>query len=202
VIRAFAAIALPEAVRFDLMLLQQGLPVPRPVAPENLHLTLVFLGEVPEPSLADADLAFRRIRAPGFEVALKGLGLFGGGKPRAVYCGAADNPALRHLQAKTAAAARAAGLEIEARRYVPHVTLARLAPGRIDRTRLERFVASRGDYAAPRFEVGDFRLFRSRLSSAGASYEELARYPLGPAGVAAERAPDAWDEPADSRRRP
>lgn len=181
-IRAFAAIALPEAVRFDLMLLQQGLPVPRPVAPESLHLTLVFLGELPEPALADADLALGRIRAPGFEVALKGLGLFGGARPRAVYVGAAENPDLRHLQAKTAAAARAAGLAIEARRFVPHVTLARLAPGRLDRTRLERFVAARGDYAAPRFEAADFRLYRSRLAAAGASYDELARYPLGRPG--------------------
>ena len=125
-IRAFAALALPEPVRFDLMLVQQGLPVPRPVPPENLHLTLVFLGEVAEPRLDDVDLAFRQLRAPGFELALAGLGLFGGSRPRVVYVGARDSPALRHLQAKVETAARGAGLDLPARRFVPHVTLARL----------------------------------------------------------------------------
>jgi 2'-5' RNA ligase len=177
-IRAFVALALPEAVRFDLMLLQNGLPLPRPVPPENLHLTLVFLGELPEPVISDLDLAFGRIRAPGFEVALSGLDAFGGAKPRAVYVGTSANPALLHLQSKVAAAARASGVEIESRRFVPHVTLARLRPGDVDRQRLGQALALRGGYAAPRFRAEDFRLFRSWLGSGGSAYQELARYAL------------------------
>jgi RNA 2',3'-cyclic 3'-phosphodiesterase len=178
VIRAFAAIALPEAVRFDLMLLQQGLPLPRPIPQENLHLTLVFLGELPDPVLADVDLAFRAVRAPGFEVALAGVGMFGGAKPRAVYAGVAASPALGHLQAKLEAAARGAGVEIASRRFVPHVTLARLSERLEGRERLERAVAGRASYGAPAFRVQDFRLFRSHLTRNGSIYEELAAYPL------------------------
>jgi RNA 2',3'-cyclic 3'-phosphodiesterase len=178
VIRAFVAIALPDPVRLDLMIVQHGLPVPRPVPPENLHLTLLFLGEVPEPVLADADLAFRRIRVPRLHVAPAGLGLFGGARPRVVFCGVAEATGLRHLHSKVAGAARGAGIAPEARRYVPHVTLARVAPERVDRQRLEQFVAARTGYAAPPFEAEDFRLYHSRLASAGAAYEELARYPL------------------------
>ncbi len=177
-IRAFAAIALPEAVRFDLMLLQSGLPIPRPVPAENLHLTLLFLGELPEPVVADIDLALGRLRPPAFDLTLRGLDLFGGARARSVHIGAAANPALAHLQAKVAAAARAAGVEIESRRFVPHVTLARLRPGEADRQRLERAIAARGDYAAPPFRVEDFRLYRSRLGAERSTYEELARYPL------------------------
>ncbi len=177
-IRAFAAIALPEEVRFDLMLLQSGLPLPRPVPAENLHLTLQFLGELPEPVIADLDLAFGGIRAPGFEVALAGLDAFGGLKPRSVHIGTAPSPALMHLQAKVASAARSAGVEIESRRFVPHVTLARLRPGEVDRPRLGQALALRGGYAAPRFRAADFRLYRSWLGGGGSSYEELARYEL------------------------
>jgi RNA 2',3'-cyclic 3'-phosphodiesterase len=178
VIRAFAAIALPEAVRFDLSLVQHGLPVPRPVPPENLHVTVVFLGELPEPVVEDLDLALGKLRAPGFEVAIAGLGMFGGSKPRTVYAGVADNPALHHLHGKVRAAAERAGCAPEARRYVPHVTLARLSGRPVDRQRLERAVAARAGYAAPRFVAGDFRLYRSRLGAGGAAYEELARYRL------------------------
>jgi RNA 2',3'-cyclic 3'-phosphodiesterase len=178
VIRAFAALALPEPVRFDLMLLQQGLPVPRAVPPENLHLTLVFLGEVPERRLEDIDSAFRQVRAPRFELVIAGLGLFGGSKPRAVYAGAAETPPLRHLQSKVETAARGAGFDAPARRFVPHVTLARLPERMTERPRLEVAVAQRGGYASPRFPVEDFRLYRSHLAASGAAYEELAAYPL------------------------
>ena len=180
-IRAFVALALPEALRFELMLLQNGLPLPRPIPPENLHLTLVFLGEQPEPVIADLHLALERLRAPGFEVALSGLDAFGGTRPRVVHVGVAANPALAHLQAKVASAARAAGIAVEGRRYVPHVTLARLRPGEVDAGRFGRALAARGAFAAPRFRADDFRLFRSRLGGGGAAYEELARYPLEPA---------------------
>ena len=93
--------------------------------------------------------------------------------------GAAANPGLNHLQAKVETAARSAGLALPGRRFVPHVTLARLPERFPERGRLEQAIAGRGAYAAPRFAVEDFRLFRSHLGGEGASYEELARYPLG-----------------------
>lgn len=178
-IRVFAAIALPDPVRFDLSLVQGGLPVPRAVPPESLHLTLVFLGELAEPVVADVDAAFTAVRAPGFTLVPRGLGLFGGAKPRLVYAGVGDSPALRHLQAKVETAARSAGVAVPARRFQPHVTLARLPERGLDRQRLEVFVAARAGYAGPDFRVEDFRLYRSHLTSAGSVYEELARYPLG-----------------------
>jgi len=177
-IRAFTAIALPEEQRFELMLLQQGLPVPRAVAPEALHLTLSFLGEVEEAALAEAHEAFQRIEAPGFALALRGLGMFGGAAPRAVWAGVTESAPLTHLQERVERAARWAGLDLPHRRFVPHVTLARVNAARIDRARLERFVAARAGFATPTFEVEDFRLFRSHLGRGGAQYEELARYPL------------------------
>ena len=62
---------------------------------------------------------------------------------------------------------------------MPHVTLARLPERLAGRGGSRQAVAARGGYAAPRFTVEDFRLYRSRLAASGASYEELARYPLG-----------------------
>lgn len=177
-IRAFAALALPEAVRFDLMLVQSGLPLPRPIPPENLHVTLVFLGELPEPMLADVDAAFTRVRAAPFELALAGLGMFGGAKARSVHAEIAPSPALHQLQAKVETAARGAGVGLAGRRYAPHVTLARLSARFAERPRLEAAVATRFAYRSDPFAVEDFRLYRSWLSPNGSSYAELARYPL------------------------
>ncbi len=182
-IRAFAALALPETLRFELMLIGQGLPVPRPVPPENLHLTLAFLGEIPEPLLEEVDLAFRQLRAPGFDLTLSGLGLFGGRKPRIAYIGAADSPGLRHLQSKVETAARSVGVALPAHRFVPHVTLARLPERHAANGRLEAEVAARTATRLPGFPVEDFRLYRSRLAASGARYEELACYPLVAAPV-------------------
>ena len=81
------------------------------------------------------------------------------------YAGVAENPALRHLQAKVETAARGAGMDEPARRYAPHVTLARLPERGVDRGRLERAVAGRPGPVAPGFRVEDFRLYRSRLGA-------------------------------------
>ena len=182
-IRAFAALALPEPLRFDLMLVQSGLPLPRPVPPENLHLTLVFLGEIPEPTLADVDAAFGQVRAPAFELALAGLGMFGGARARSVHAEVAPSPPLLQLQSKLETAARSAGVPIPGRRFAPHVTLARLPERFPDRARLEAAVAARGGYRSAPFAVEDFRLFRSWLSPGGSTYAELARYRLSQAGA-------------------
>lgn len=177
-IRAFAALALPESVRFDLMLVQSGLPVPRPVPLENLHLTLVFLGELAETTLSDADLAFGKIRVPPFELTLGSLGMFGGARARNVHSEAVASAGLLQLQAKVETAARSAGISVPGRRFAPHVTLARLPERFGDRPRLEAAVAARSGYRSAPFAVEDFRLYRSWLAPGGSSYEELARYPL------------------------
>lgn len=177
-IRAFAALALPEALRFDLMLVQAGLPLPRPVPPENLHLTLVFLGEIPETTLADVDAAFGKVRVPPFELALAGLGMFGGAKARSVHAEVVASQPLLHLQSKAETAARSAGVAVASRRFAPHVTLARLPERFAERGRLEAAVAARSGYRAAPFPVEDFRLFRSWPGPAGSTYAELAVYPL------------------------
>ncbi|MCX7643737.1 MAG: RNA 2',3'-cyclic phosphodiesterase [Rhodobacteraceae bacterium] len=178
-IRCFAAIDLPGPVRDRLAMLSQLLPLPRRLPPENLHLTLAFLGEIPEPVAEEAHLSFAAIRAEPFALELRGLGLFGGGKPRLAYAGVAPEPRLDRLQAKVEAAARRAGAPVEARRFVPHVTLARFRPGEVEPARLEHAILAVGNFAAGPFPVESFALFRSRLGRGGSHYEELARYPLG-----------------------
>lgn len=179
-IRCFAAIGIPARVREDLARLQDGLPLPKPADPEGFHLTLAFLGDIAEPAAEEAHLALAALRAPGFALALEGVALFGGARPRVAYAAVAPAPGLIALQAKVAAALRRAGFALEARRFTPHVTLGRLRGGRAEAERIERAVAGAAGFRAGPWPVEAFGLWRSDPAPGGRIYEEVTRYPLAP----------------------
>ena len=178
-IRAFLGIDLPPAIRGALQVQQFLLPLPRQVEPEDLHLTLVFLGDCPEPILEAAHEGFEALREREFPLALQGLGLFGKGRPHCAWAGVAPSPPLMHLQAKTETIARRAGCPVDARKFTPHVSLGRFpvpAPDGI--LRLERAVAQGAGFRTDPWPVTDLVLWQSHLSAKGPRYQVLARYPL------------------------
>ena len=178
-IRAFLGIDLPPAVRGALQVQQFLLPLPRKVEPENLHLTLVFLGDCPEPALEAAHEGFEALRERAFPLSLQGLGLFGKDKPRVAWAGVAPSPALIRLQARVETIARRAGCPVDGRKFVPHVTLGRFQPPPpADAMRLERAVAQGATFRTEPWEVTELVLWRSHLTGKGSHYEALARYPL------------------------
>ena len=178
-IRAFLGIELPLAVRGALQVQQFLLPLPRKVDPEALHLTLVFLGDCPEPALEAAHEGFEALKEARFSLSLQGLGLFGKEKPRAAWAGVVPSPELLHLQAKVETIARRAGCPLDARKFIPHVTLGRFQPpAPPDAMRLERAVAMGAGFRTEPWEVTDLTLWRSHLTGKGSHYEVLARYPL------------------------
>ena len=180
-IRAFVGLAVPPDVTIKLHGAQAGLPSGRPVPPENFHITLAFLGEQPAPVLEDVHYELEGIRAPAFELTVRGMGLFGGGKPTALYAVVTPCAGLSHLREKVLQAARGAGLELPYERFVPHVTLARFGQGLKGEAAAEMhaFVATRLSLAAGPFDAEEFVLYLSRLRKPGASYEPMMRYPLG-----------------------
>jgi 2'-5' RNA ligase len=92
---------------------------------DNLHLTLVFIGEVPE-SRAQAlfDITDALVFEP-FELLISGLGSFRRDRGSIVWCGIEGGDRLQSLYENLAGRVRNAGFDIEARRYTPHLTLAR-----------------------------------------------------------------------------
>ncbi|MDH3230199.1 MAG: RNA 2',3'-cyclic phosphodiesterase [Alphaproteobacteria bacterium] len=176
-IRLFVAIPLPETVRTQLTLLQSGLQGARWIKPENIHMTLRFIGEIPNDIAGDIDLALAGINAPGFALHLGGIGNFARGKhPHALWVGIAPSKPLAHLQAKIESALVRAGLAAETRKFSPHVTIARLRD--IRKGRVEDWVTAHGAFRSEPFVVERFVLFSSFLSSSGAIYTPEAEYPL------------------------
>ena len=177
-IRAFVALPLPESLCERLAIVAGTLPLRRVVAPENMHLTLAFMGEQPEPVIEEVHMALSRLRAPAFSITLAGLGTFGGPRPRNIHVCVVNEPGLDHLQRKVGDAVRGAGIEMPARRFVPHVTLARPGSGRLDMPRLERALAAAMHFTAGPVEMREFALFRAHLGARRADYEILASYAL------------------------
>jgi 2'-5' RNA ligase len=178
-IRAFLGIDLPPQIRGTLQVQQFLLPLPRKIEPENLHLTLVFLGDCPEPALEAAHEGFTALREPGFDLALQGLGLFGKAKPHAAWAGVAPSPPLLHLQTKVETIARRAGCPVPARKFTPHVTLGQFKPPDfVETARLERAIAMGAGFRTGPWPVAELTLWQSHLTGKTPRYDVLARYPL------------------------
>lgn len=195
--RLFVAVALPDAVREEVRRRvaaeRRRLPAARWTPPENLHLTLVFLGQVDEGTVAglERELAAACAPHPPLTLRLAGAGCFppppprGKARPARVGWLAIEveegSERLAALQADAAAAAhRAADFPAEDRPFSPHLTLVRpRQPWREEAiaTFTEVFSPPAGDA----FVVDHARLVASELGRGpgGSSlYREVARFPL------------------------
>ncbi|HKK08374.1 MAG TPA: RNA 2',3'-cyclic phosphodiesterase [Gemmatimonadota bacterium] len=175
--RLFVAINLPEAVRrliYDgtARLRETEMPA-RWVAPERIHLTLKFLGDVRDERREDAVAALREAAsgyAP-FDLALEGVGAFPSlRRPRVVWLGIAATLPLRALKHDVEHAYAQLGFERESRAFHPHLTLGRAR----DRAEAGEFRALERLAGQIRvqggFRVEGVELMRSRLGRGGAEY--------------------------------
>ncbi len=185
--RCFVAIELPEQVKRSLARLQEefahlGRAV-RWVRPEAMHLTLKFLGEVPDNRLTAICQAVTNAASvcEPFEFAVRSAGCFPPrGGVRVVWAGV-DEPTglLADCQQRCEEAFAELGFDKESRPYVPHLTLGRVKDVR--RTgNLREGVADRADFEAGIVSVEQLVLFESRLSPQGAQYTPLHHATLSP----------------------
>jgi 2'-5' RNA ligase len=195
--RLFLALNLPPEERARLHreaapLRAAALPV-RWVAPDALHLTLNFLGEVAEGRAAEVESAMERVaqRFPPFELRLRRLGAFPNfGRARVVWVGVDAPPELGRLQAALTAGLAGLGFPPEDRPYSPHLTLGRAQSGaRPPELRPLERLAGEFRYEAA-VEVRTVDLMRSHLGGGGARYERLRAAPLHGASAGPEGAGD------------
>ena len=179
-VRLFAGIALPADVRERLGGLCGSLAGARWVAAENMHVTLRFIGDVDPAAGDDVHAALSAVEAPAFALRLAGIGCFGSGRRvRAIWAGIEKSPSLDHLADKVESAIARAGFEPEGRKFMGHVTLARLKA--VPAAKIVGYLESHGAFAAGPFSVESFALFRSDLSKDGPVYERVSDYALAAA---------------------
>lgn len=190
--RLFTALEIPPPVAGDLSALRGGLPGARWIDAENYHITLRFIGDIDDAMAHDVALTLAAIRRPPFQVALDRLSSFGGDKPRSVVVRARPDPVLIELQAEQERLLRRIGVPPEPRKFVPHVTLARLRGA--SSSAVAAYLGTRGYFPPLSFEAARFVLFSSRDSVGGGPYVVEAEYPLrGRGAPAASAEAAAWE---------
>lgn len=178
--RLFTGLEVPYDVQIALSLKRGGLLGARWIDPENYHITLCFIGDV-DNHVAD-EVSYELDRAANletFRIRLSNLGTFGGDKPRALYAGVENNEALQRLQATHERILRRVGLAPDARKFVPHVSLARLRGA--SAIEVADFIHHMGHFAPLEFTVRRFVLFSSKNSVGGGPYLVEQSYALAAA---------------------
>ena len=167
--RLFVAIDLPAPQRQDLETISIGLPKDtRWTLPEQLHLTLRFIGEVDDRLFLLIRKALADISFKPFILLINGLGCFPSRRqPKILWAGLEENPDLAQLQRRIEDRLVQLGLVPEERRFHPHLTLARLPP-RFSPEILDAYLAEMRPAKFAPFRVDRYHLYSSALSSHGA----------------------------------
>jgi RNA 2',3'-cyclic 3'-phosphodiesterase len=163
--RLFIGLPIPQALAQNLAARANALALPkaRVSPPENLHITLVFLGHVVDEKIPAIQTQLARIEATSFEVTVRGFDTFA--RAGILFAEVEATPKLLKLQAHVEELMSACGFAPEPRPYHPHITLARnrgpLNPAIVSKLRPQKFLASH------------VNLYRSVSTPAGSRYEVI-----------------------------
>jgi len=175
--RAFIAIGISEEVRRKLVLLQESLRGTGGhvgwVKPLNIHLTLVFLGDINNETSSAVCRAMDSTAASckPFSCEVKGLGYFGRRhSPKVVWAdikaGAVE---LVALHSRLCAALQAGGAGLNEKEFVPHLTIGRVRSNR-NALELVKAIDAEKDVVSGQFDAANLLLIKSDLSENGPVY--------------------------------
>lgn len=175
--RAFYAVEIPSNPTLselldDIRWTEENLKL---VEPHNLHLTLKFLGDVPETILPGLRSALEKATTSvvRFEISIVGAGAFPRwSAPRVLWLGVEDSGRLADLATAIEKHCVTLGIPPETRPFAPHLTIARVKSGHVKRA--STILQSRREERFGVVEIDRVNLKRSTLTSRGPVYEDIA----------------------------
>ncbi|WP_417449884.1 RNA 2',3'-cyclic phosphodiesterase [Kordiimonas sp.] len=186
-VRLFVGLEIPETIRDALSEVRGGVEGAHWQRDDQLHLTLAFIGDVPKKALHEIEGELSRVSVNPFDFALRGVGLFGKPKqPKCLWVGVEDKAPLVHLHEKIVNALARVDVDVERRKYKPHVTLARFRRGA--QARIGDWLLHGENLYTPAETVQHFTLFSSQRTNEGSYYTVESRF-----GRALETEPEAGD---------
>ena len=180
------AIEIPERLKGGVKEVQERLrgilPGVRWVAPEGVHLTLKFLGEIEAGQVEEVSQAISPVvkGVQSFSIVIKGVGTFPDiRRPRVIYLGMAKGgDGVRSLYEGIESALQGLGFEREGRAFHPHFTLGRFK-GAGHLRDLPKILSPFSNLQLDPFTAHEVTFFKSELRPEGARYTRIAQFPLG-----------------------
>lgn len=177
--RLFVAIDLPDETKDRILSLREDdLPPGRWARRDALHLTLHFIGDVPEAVARAYQRVLDQVSISAFNMRIQGVGQFPiNDRPRVIWAGAQNTSALRALHEAVGGALEREGFRRERRRFHPHITLMRFRKP-IRRGLASKWLNTHIDFYAEPFRVERFALYESDLQPSGAVYSKRGIFEL------------------------
>jgi len=186
--RCFIAIDIPDEIRTELARLQKDLAGRvdirkgdvKWVEPEGMHLTLKFLGEVPDKQVIEVCKIVENVAArhKAFDYPIRTVGTFGGRSARVLWVGAGlDCPPLLKLQQDLEEEFEQAGWPREGRQFSGHLTLCRIRNVKAGE-KLADAAQQCADYDLGAVQAASICVYESQLERQGPIYTRLGHYAL------------------------
>jgi 2'-5' RNA ligase len=149
----------------------------RLVEPQNIHITMRFLGSISPGMVEKVYEAMKKVKFTPFTVEIRGLGVFPSmNYPRVVWAGLTEGvDQLKSIFSQLEPQMRALGFEADAYGFSPHLTIARVRSG-ANKQRLAELVTKKADYEFGTIKANCLRLKKSQLSPKGPTYSTLREY--------------------------
>ena len=174
--RCFVSINIPEQIKQEINIIQKKIPFSdvikgKKTELENLHLTLKFLGEINKDKLEDVKKRLNEIKFKKFETEINKIGLFDNQKKIILWLYLTNcNKLQRQIDEKLK------DLFKPEKRFMSHLTIARIK----EIKNKKRFLKELPNIKIPKikFQIDNFYLMKSMLTSAGPKYEIISEYKL------------------------
>lgn len=185
-IRSFLAFELPSEIKREVKRIsgevrKSGLEASW-VRPENIHLTIIFLGDIDEKDIPHliSTIDNSVIKYEPFDISLGSMGLFPDIKrPRVLWLGLnGEIKRLASLRDDLQKPLEAFGIKQEKRSFKPHLTLGRFRKPVRNESLLEKILDKYGEISGPIEKLNELVLFKSDLKPSGAVYTKLNSWPL------------------------
>lgn len=176
--RLFVRLDLPPPCRDALTELMEPIEGVRWTRPEQLHLTLRFLGDVVADQAQRMVAALKTVRVEPFLLPIAGIGVFPPrGEPKVLWAGLGNaHTRLFQLRQRVDDALLSAGWTGELRSFEPHITVGRVIQG--ERKAIDAWLHRHRAFEGPPFRVASFELVASELNYGGPVHRVHTAFPL------------------------
>ncbi len=178
-LRVFVAVDIPEQSVLDNLSRARDLLVDtgadlKPVATENFHITIRFIGEIPLSLVNEICNELRKLEFQPFKVRVKGIGVFPSiTRPRVIWAGVSEGAdELTKIHEYVEKMLRRLGFPPDREKFIPHITLARVRSGR-NISKLVKVINEIISMEFGEFTVNEVVLKRSILTPAGPIYNNI-----------------------------